>query len=659
MSAIRRNPETRDLYESGLSDLPVRLRKRLQDPTRALELLNGDGKALAKAPAGESEEEQSSQAKSLGETWFGCALAALERGDAATAAGLFHQALKLLKKHAPEDVAPSLIRASNQLVAYAERIDWSEAALHASHLLNSYGTSVRHEAEWHLQRGKALMMALEPQDGSTAALQDAAKAFADAAGLAQNEATKWRASLNRAEALRRWSERDAVSRKELLNEAADILQDATRTLGVDQVPDGLRARELLGLVLTDLDRPIEAITLLDEARAGYQRLSRKADGFNHTIGELLNSLAYAYAACLNTAEEDREQLLAKARALYGDAARLVDPKARPLLLGRIKQNLGDLLLAAGDTDQAVEAFEEAAKYRSIQWTPGGWVESKLKIADALLAHPTPPLPNIDRVVATCEDIIRQAPTNFSKERAYLRLALSFLARSYIADKLYNTQKSVEMLFVFFLNRGNTIHEYDYISLIIKKILINFEYNIKLNNLKSFGSVTMTNIPVDFRQALAGILAPMISKPDALEGLVTLVEQIAQAVAAGVDPAQLMAKMEPPRPTPGVLPPGMDWPTETYAEAHQKYGWNIVRFLEERWQPLIAAGAVDLRTLRKKDPSAAMAVNNYSRGGRLLPSHLRIPKFSEILDASLDESSEGELRRARRIVRRTERQRTHP
>ena len=90
--------------------------------------------------------------------------------------------------------------------------------------------------------------------------------------------------------------------------------------------------------------------------------------------------------------------------------------------------------------------------------------------------------------------------------------------------------------------------------------------------------------------------------------------------------------------PPSLPAGLQWPTEYYAQAHKDRGENIVQFLTRVWLPLIGAGAVDLRTLRARDPSAAKAVDNYRQrrdpatGMRCkLPAELDIPTKREVND----------------------------
>jgi tetratricopeptide (TPR) repeat protein len=87
-----------------------------------------------------------------------------------------------------------------------------------------------------------------------------------------------------------------------------------------------------------------------------------------------------------------------------------------------------------------------------------------------------------------------------------------------------------------------------------------------------------------------------------------------------------------------LPAGLQWPGESYAQARNERGENIVQFLTRVWLPLIQAGAVDLRTLRARDPSAAKAVDNYQQrrdpatGLRCrLPAELDIPTKREVND----------------------------
>jgi tetratricopeptide (TPR) repeat protein len=81
-----------------------------------------------------------------------------------------------------------------------------------------------------------------------------------------------------------------------------------------------------------------------------------------------------------------------------------------------------------------------------------------------------------------------------------------------------------------------------------------------------------------------------------------------------------------------------WPTETYSQAHRERKENIVEFLTRAWLPLISAGKVDLAGLRVRDPTAAKAIDKYTRAidpatgeRRRLPAHLHIPTKQELTD----------------------------
>jgi hypothetical protein len=89
-----------------------------------------------------------------------------------------------------------------------------------------------------------------------------------------------------------------------------------------------------------------------------------------------------------------------------------------------------------------------------------------------------------------------------------------------------------------------------------------------------------------------------------------------------------------------LPAGLSWPSDTFSEAHRLFGWDIVRYLDERWSELIKAGIATRRILASRDPSAITAIKNYTRRlpgageQRQLPEHLHFPTYREINDRAL-------------------------
>jgi hypothetical protein len=64
-----------------------------------------------------------------------------------------------------------------------------------------------------------------------------------------------------------------------------------------------------------------------------------------------------------------------------------------------------------------------------------------------------------------------------------------------------------------------------------------------------------------------------------------------------------------------LPEGLNWPRVQYADWRKTHSGGIVAFLRDEnvgWSKLLKAGFNELRFLRDKDPSAIVAVENYTR-----------------------------------------------
>lgn len=115
----------------------------------------------------------------------------------------------------------------------------------------------------------------------------------------------------------------------------------------------------------------------------------------------------------------------------------------------------------------------------------------------------------------------------------------------------------------------------------------------------------------------------------------VIERVSSSTEAAATRKVALAAERPPRQERSADPP---WPTEIYSEAHRVRKENIVEFLMRVWLPLIRAGLVDLPTLRSKDPSAAKAIENFTRQvdpltgeRRSLPPDLHIPTKKEVTD----------------------------
>jgi tetratricopeptide (TPR) repeat protein len=148
------------------------------------------------------------------------------------------------------------------------------------------------------------------------------------------------------------------------------------------------------------------------------------------------------------------------------------------------------------------------------------------------------------------------------------------------------------------------------------------------------------------QILRRVTAGAAISGDTRDHLTALASLAAQHDLPDLAAALRKGRIEPPvaptaetaaqrRPAP---PDGLDWPTETYAQAHRTRGEDIVAFLSRVWLPLIEAGAVDMRVLRARDPSAAKGVDNFTQKidpangkRRRLPAHLHLPTKREAND----------------------------
>jgi hypothetical protein len=73
-----------------------------------------------------------------------------------------------------------------------------------------------------------------------------------------------------------------------------------------------------------------------------------------------------------------------------------------------------------------------------------------------------------------------------------------------------------------------------------------------------------------------------------------------------------------------LPSGLKWPRKKYAVAHRRDGVSICEFLRAEWKPLIEAGFGELRWLRRKDATAARAIDKFERVNAKTNERQRLP-----------------------------------
>lgn len=107
---------------------------------------------------------------------------------------------------------------------------------------------------------------------------------------------------------------------------------------------------------------------------------------------------------------------------------------------------------------------------------------------------------------------------------------------------------------------------------------------------------------------------------------------------------IIAKLQSPETAACALP---DEAPELYVgnRGGKKGGENIVDFLRRVWKPWIEAGVLSRPDLRRLDPKADAAVNNWLRVHEF-PDDIKIPKLSELNDLALGQPDV--LREARRL-----------
>jgi hypothetical protein len=94
------------------------------------------------------------------------------------------------------------------------------------------------------------------------------------------------------------------------------------------------------------------------------------------------------------------------------------------------------------------------------------------------------------------------------------------------------------------------------------------------------------------------------------------------------------------------------------ESKYKPRQGLVAFLEAGWPaPFIKAGLLSRPDLRRLDPGAAMALENWLKNPKhVLPDHLRVPKKAELVDRELEAIDPEQVRHAQRIASAARRRR---
>jgi tetratricopeptide (TPR) repeat protein len=443
--------------------------------------------------------------------------------------------------------------------------------------------SRRNDAPLHNGLGAALLERARLESGIEAVatleegMQEFQAASAEAACQAAPRVVSLRYEINVATVS--WMLGERTQDTECLNQAVHILRSASTEIS-ESSPYWSHVQDNLGNALMALGRTEEAIGAYQAALGGRQ--------VDIERGQSLNNLGTAYA------EQGRYD---DACRTYRDALLLQPRDQVPLAWARTQHNLASALLQQAlasnrshlvgkQLNQAIEAFEAARDLRRRAKAPLDWGVTTANLAGAYLSlgvHLCAREPRPDR--RTGANHIRRAIELYEE-------SLPELPPADVTRTIQNIAIAVQVL-------GKTPDS------------------------------ERSAAEIHHHQAVLSSLA-------AQYGLTELVDSsredaIERRPAAG-RPRRAPTAMAP------APPADLQWPTESYAQAHKARGENIVGFLSRVWLKLIKAGVVDLRTLRAKDPSAAKAIDNFTRktdpvtGKRhRLPPQLHIPTKKELND----------------------------
>jgi tetratricopeptide (TPR) repeat protein len=479
-------------------------------------------------------------------------------------------------------------RVGRMLLDAAVRTGRKQAAAAAVEVFRSaldccpHDASFRDGASLHNGLGAALLERARLESGIEAvttlqeAMQAVQAALAEAARQAAPRIVRLRYEINVATVA--WMLGERMQGTECLNQAVHILRSASTELS-ESSPHWSHMQDNLGNALMALGCTEDAIGAYQAALGGRQVDTER--------GRSLNNLGTAYA------EQGRYDDACRA---YRDALLLQPRDQVPMAWARTQHNFGSALLQqalASDRSplvgkqlgQAIEAFEAARDLRRRATAPLDWGVTTANLAGAYLGlgvHFCAREPRPDRRTGLSH--IRHAIELYEE-------SLPELPPADVAGTIRNIAIAVQVLGKAPDSErgGADIHHY---------------------------------------QAVLSSLA-------AQYGLTELVGSIGQNAperpAAGRSRRARTAMAPAP-------PADLQWPTESYAQAHKARGENIVGFLSRVWLKLIRAGVVDLRTLRAKDPSAAKAIDNFTRKTdpvtgmrRRLPPQLHIPTKKELND----------------------------
>ena len=484
-------------------------------------------------------------------------------------------------------ITPDEIRSSHRvgrgLLETAVRAGRKQAAAAAVEVFRSALERASTDASLHNALGAALLERARSESNTQAlaTLHKAMQAFQAASALAEHQAVPRAVGLRYQinVAMVSWMLGERTDDTECLNRAMHSLRSASTTMS-NSSAHWSHVQDNLGNALMALGHTDQAIRAYQAALDGRQVAIER--------GRSLNNLGTAYA---------QQGRYAEACRTYRDALLLQPRDQVPLAWARTQHNLASALLQAAlaidrshlvgrQLNQAIEAFEAARQVRQRAEAPLDWGVTTANLAGAYLglgAH-------------LCARGVRPADRTGAN---HIRRAIELYKESLPELPPADVTKAIQNI------------------------------AIAVRMLRKASGSEPAAAEIHHHQAALLSLAEQ-------HGLRELADQVRADV---LQHRPIAARSRETRTAMASAPPaGLQWPTESYAQAHKALGENIVAFLSRVWLPLIKAGVVDLRTLRAKDPSAAKAVDNFTRTTdpvtgkrRRLPPQLHVPTKKELND----------------------------